>query len=399
MTGATLFSDTPVFGTNPPLLEPFSSAGQTPIFFDISGTRLASPEVRAHPDVTGPDGVATTMSTFDPFFGTSAAAPHVAAVAALMLDCGLVPGGGCVGPPVGELSPSHIYSDLEEFAIDIVVPGGAGFDDDAGHGFVDALLTVGHTLPAPDHCRRVSLGAGLAPNETKTGTASCADGETVVGGGFRLGSNALVIHASRPSSDLDGWQAVVENTDDDEPHGYDVFGVCCPATCRRVAIGGALAGNETQTGTASCSASETVIGGGFGLGSNALVIHASQPSSDLDGWQAVVENTDDDEPHGYDVFGVCCPATCQLVSLGRTIAGDETQTATALCSEGETAVGGGFRLGSNGLVIHASQPTPDLDGWLAVVENTDDSEPHGYDVFAACCGEPVPVELLSFSVE
>lgn len=63
------------------------------------------------------------------------------------------------------------------------------------------------------------------------------------------------------------------------------------------------------------------------------------------------------------------------------------------------AVGGGFSLASNALVIHASQPTLTLDSWQAVIENEDSDEPHGFDVIGVCCYEQVPVELQSFSVE
>ena len=43
-------------------------------------------EVRQKPDITAADGVLTRVDGFDPFFGTSAAAPHAAAIAALVLS-------------------------------------------------------------------------------------------------------------------------------------------------------------------------------------------------------------------------------------------------------------------------------------------------------------------------
>jgi subtilisin family serine protease len=72
---------------NPTAAEPFSSlGGLIPILFDRNGNRLPSPDFRIKPELTGPDGVTTTVPGFDPFFGTSAAAPHVAGVAALLLS-------------------------------------------------------------------------------------------------------------------------------------------------------------------------------------------------------------------------------------------------------------------------------------------------------------------------
>ncbi len=79
----------------PACLNSFSSAGGVPIFLDTDGNRLATPDIRPKPGVVGPDGGNTTFfvsdTSLDPdsfpnFFGTSASAPHVAAVAALMLD-------------------------------------------------------------------------------------------------------------------------------------------------------------------------------------------------------------------------------------------------------------------------------------------------------------------------
>ena len=54
-------------------LDPFSSQGPTP-------------DGRLKPDLVGPSGVTVSTSGWNPFFGTSAAAPHVAGAAALLLS-------------------------------------------------------------------------------------------------------------------------------------------------------------------------------------------------------------------------------------------------------------------------------------------------------------------------
>ncbi len=84
----------------PACLDSFSSAGGTPILFDGDG-RPAAAAPRIKPGLIGPDGGNTTFyqatlgfdvagssedDVFPNFFGTSAAAPHVAAVAALLID-------------------------------------------------------------------------------------------------------------------------------------------------------------------------------------------------------------------------------------------------------------------------------------------------------------------------
>ncbi len=65
-------------------VEPFSSHGGVPILRNSSGTPIA-PIVRSRPDFLAADGVSTTTG-LNPFFGTSAAAPHAAAVAALIVE-------------------------------------------------------------------------------------------------------------------------------------------------------------------------------------------------------------------------------------------------------------------------------------------------------------------------
>jgi hypothetical protein len=141
--GAAFYSQTPAFGFSPPLIEFSSAAGGTPILFTKNGTRLLSPEIRNQPLFTGPDGGATTFfgsnsSGIFRFFGTSASASHVAAVAALMLQ---LKGGN------RSLAPMDIYSKLAMTATDMDNPfvGGGfdvGFDFQTGWGLVNASASL-----------------------------------------------------------------------------------------------------------------------------------------------------------------------------------------------------------------------------------------------------------------
>jgi subtilisin family serine protease len=107
----------------------YSSQGPVEIFFP-------SRETRQKPDVTAIDGVSVTgAGGFNvPFYGTSAAAPHVAGVAALLI------GGGA--------SPAEVIQGIKDSAVDL---GSAGFDTIFGYGRVDAFAAaeVLNVLPEP----------------------------------------------------------------------------------------------------------------------------------------------------------------------------------------------------------------------------------------------------------
>jgi len=79
----------------------FTSPGPSTIYFNRNNRRLAKPDVREKPDVAAMDGANTTFffedaledeDTLPNFFGTSASAPHAAAIGALVLQAAGGPG-------------------------------------------------------------------------------------------------------------------------------------------------------------------------------------------------------------------------------------------------------------------------------------------------------------------
>ena len=130
------------FYQTPTELEPFSSVGIVPILFDEQGDRLPEPELRQKPDIIAPDGVNTTFfggsdveeDGLVNFFGTSAASPHAAGVAALLLDA------------VPDATPQEVYGALEQTAIDLDNPFtpefDTGYDTATGFGLIQADLAL-----------------------------------------------------------------------------------------------------------------------------------------------------------------------------------------------------------------------------------------------------------------
>ena len=124
-------------------VESFSSRGPTVTrYLDKDGVRLATPDVRLKPDLAGADGVATTIDGTvgarpEPFFGTSAAAPSAAGVAAL------------VWAAKPSMSVDLLYAILTDPRGMIDCTSAAGQPDgDCGWGFLQADAKINLALDA-----------------------------------------------------------------------------------------------------------------------------------------------------------------------------------------------------------------------------------------------------------
>jgi subtilisin family serine protease len=120
--------------------ETFSSDGPRKIFFNPNGTSITPGNflfstnggvTLQKPDLAAADGTSARTPNFTPFFGTSAAAPHAAGIAALVLS---------VQPT---WTPAQVLNAMKSTALDSMAPG---IDRDSGSGVAMALPAVQYAL-------------------------------------------------------------------------------------------------------------------------------------------------------------------------------------------------------------------------------------------------------------
>ena len=116
--------------------ETFSSDGPRQMFYNADGSAITPGNFLAgggtvlnKPDATAVDGVSTETPGFSPFFGTSAAGPHAAGVAALIMSA------------KPSLSAAHVRSIMTSTTVPDYT-GVTGFDVTGGYGVLDALAAV-----------------------------------------------------------------------------------------------------------------------------------------------------------------------------------------------------------------------------------------------------------------
>jgi uncharacterized repeat protein (TIGR01451 family) len=130
--------------------EDFTSDGPRRILLTPTGAEITPGNrtstggvVRQKPEITAADGVSTAAPGFNPFYGTSAAAPHAAAIAGLLKSA------------VPSLTQAQVRTALINSAIDIEIPG---VDRDTGAGIIMAHAALVSAGAAP----KAFLAAGAA---------------------------------------------------------------------------------------------------------------------------------------------------------------------------------------------------------------------------------------------
>jgi hypothetical protein len=192
--GAVAVGAVPWFAPTQP--EFFSSVGGgIPILFDQFGNRFSTGQFRVKPDVAGPDGITLSipLDGSPQFFGTSAAAPHVAAAAAL------------ISQRFPNLGPDQVLSLLEANAIS--VPAGSGRNGLTGFGLIQ-LAPLTATSPGGGG---TGTGTGVPPSGGSSPVTNIAawgqssDQATNLGV-LNLGTESFASAIVKQSNGLDGNQ-------------------------------------------------------------------------------------------------------------------------------------------------------------------------------------------------
>ena len=168
-------------------LEPYSSQGPLthywgPVIGATPAAALSTPEVIAKPDAVATDGAATTffgapMGGVWHFYGTSEAAPHAAAIAALQLNA----------DPTATVD--QIYNAQKSTAVPV---GGFGADA-AGAGMLNALGAVGAMDPPP--LPRADTG-GATITDASTATVAGTINPNGYSTGYRFDYGATIAYGS-----------------------------------------------------------------------------------------------------------------------------------------------------------------------------------------------------------
>jgi Subtilase family len=193
-------------------VETFSSDGPRRIIYEADGTAITPGDfsstggtLRNKPEIAAADRVSTATPGFGTFAGTSAAAPHAAAIAALIIEK--------IGPG---WTPEDVRSAMFNSAFDIEA---AGYDYDSGYGIVGATASLqslsSETVSVSLDSSTWNLGCIELQDTPSSSYTATNDGDVAVdlsikatngAGGWTLaaspGANAFSVDVASPAISL-----------------------------------------------------------------------------------------------------------------------------------------------------------------------------------------------------
>jgi hypothetical protein len=303
-------------------VETFSSDGPRRMFFDPAGNPFTPGNfgstggiVLQKPDITAADGAASSASSagFNPFFGTSAAAPHAAAIAALLRSFTPAP------------TPAQIRAALNGSALDIEAPG---FDRDSGVGIVMAFGAMKIIAPCtvtcagsvtrsndPDQCGAVTTFA--AP--TLAGTCGAVTCTPPSGSFFPVGSTPVLCETATE----DSCSLTVTVNDTQDPV------ITCPANLtvpNDPGLCSAVVSYRSPTVTDNCPGAGPAVcappsGSVFPKGTTPVACSASDASANPASCGFAVTVLDTEAPKVFCAVGTprLWPPNHNLVNVGLTV--------------------------------------------------------------------------------
>jgi hypothetical protein len=331
--------------------ERFTSDGPRRVFFHADGRPITPDDfsstggaVRQKPDITAADGVNTSVGgDFAPFFGTSAAAPHAAAIAALVLS----------GNP--GFATAHIRDAFEATALDLVP---AGVDRRTGHGILRADRVLAHTGATPqplvkagEHTVTPTSGDGdayLEPGESGTlalEVTNAGDG-TATGINVTLAEDEPTATITPRAQSYGNLAAGATRSRDfrvdlaaDHPLGKPV------RVSVRVTFAGLLSPSEATLGIATGRPAAAATR--FSYGGPAVAI----PDNDETGASVTLPVTGIGYAHAirFSIDGTVCTATAGATTVGidHTYVSDLTGTLTSPTGRTATLFSGSGAGGNN----------------------------------------------------
>ena len=259
-------------------VETFSSDGPRRVFYQADGTAITPGNysstggaVRQKPDLTAADGVKTSLAAFNPFYGTSAAAPHAAAIAALLKSKN------------NTLPPAQIRTALTNTALDIE---NAGYDRTSGAGIVMALGAM----------QFISALPALSVASTALTAEGCLPANGVIDPGEVVTVNFALTNAGSSTANLVATLLATDGvTSPSAPQSYGVLG----------AAGGVVVRPFTFTATGTCGGICTAVlqlqdgSTSYGTLSNSFRLGALATANYSSG--GIVVPIPDNNPTGVDV--------------------------------------------------------------------------------------------------